>query len=209
MRLSLAYVAAFLDCDGSISIYRRERPGRADSYGAKINFYSQNLSVLQDIKETVGGEITPPNFSLDVFTLQLAPKGALAAAKVLVPVLRIKREQALLLIEFQNSVNATRRVGNRSGKVGAGFLPESVFENRRVFYVKMQELNAKDSQAFRTNRDNSVKAPQGVTPSQAVEGEGSTEGVTTREMSPNNNSLHETPARKGRHSLGSARTDIQ
>lgn len=203
MRLELAYIAAFLDCDGSFCIYRRKRECGGFNYSVKINFYSQNLSVLYEIKEVVGGEVSPPNEGLDVYTLQLPAKPAVATAKLLLPYLRIKREQALLMIEFQKVVDATPRLRNRSGKGGMARLPESVIEQRHQFYLRMQKLNDRDPQAFRTNRMNSVKAPAGVTPSQAVVGEGATEGVTTREMSPNNNSLQEDAAGNGKHSLGS------
>jgi hypothetical protein len=203
MRLELAYIAAFLDCDGSFTIYRRKREVGGFNYSAKINFYSQNLSVLYELKEVVGGEVGPPNEGLDVYTLQLPANPAVAAAKLLLPYLRIKREQALLMIEFQKVVNATPKLRNRSGKGGMARLPESVIEQRRQFYLRMQELNDRDPQAFRTNRANSVKTPVGATPSQAVVGEGTTEGVTTREMSPNNNSLQEGATGNGKHSLGS------
>jgi hypothetical protein len=97
------------------------------------------------------------------------------------------------------------RVGKRYGRGGQEPIPQSLFDQRMVLCKRVRELNHKDSQAFRKNRDNSVKLSTGETmPSQAVEGEGSTEGVTTREVSPNNNPLHETPARKGRDSLASA-----
>ena len=203
MRLDIAYVAAFLDCDGTICIYRRKREVGGFNYSAKICFYSQNLGVLYDLKETVGGEVSPPNDGLDVNVLQLPAKAAEATAKLVLPYLRIKKEQALLLIEFQKAIHAKPPKRNRSGKGGMVPLSDEVIEQRFQFYLKMQELNDRDPQAFRKNRVNSVKTPGGATPSQAAAGEGTADGVTTREMSPNNNSLHEDPARKGRHSLDS------
>jgi hypothetical protein len=205
MRLDLAYIAAFLDCDGSLCIYRAKRDVGGFNYRPKINFYSQNLSVLHDIRDTIGGEIAPPNMSLDVHVLQLSIQEAVAAANLLLPYLRIKREQALLMIEYHKAVLATPRTGRRSGKGGSVRLSDEVLAQRHEFYLRMQELNANDPQAFRTNRVNSVEARSRVTPSQAAVGEVDTaEGVTTREVSPNNNPLHEPPARKGRHSLDSA-----
>jgi hypothetical protein len=205
MRLDLAYVAAFLDCDGSLTIYRRKRDVGGYNYSPKINFYSQNLGVLYDIRDTIGGEVTPPSMALDVNVLQLSIQEAVAAANLLLPYLRIKKEQALLMIEYQKAVLSTPRIGKRSGKGGGVRLSDEVLAQRHQFYLRMQELNASDPQAFRTNRVNSVKARSRVTPSQAAVGEvGTAEGVTTREVSPNNNPLHEPPARKGRHSLDSA-----
>jgi len=44
------------------------------------------------------------------------------------------------------------------------------------------------------------ESPTGITPSQAVQGLGCTEGVETTGVSPNNNPPHEHPTRKGRYS---------
>jgi hypothetical protein len=204
MCLELAYIAGFLDCDGTIVIVRATRGGNEGfRYYGKICFYSQNLSVLRDIQAEVGGNIPP--VQIDVYMLQLCPRETVVALKRLSPYLRIKREQAETVIELHRMIDATHHPRNKGlGGGGAKRLDESVYAARQVLYERMRELNHKDSKAFRTNRVNSVELLNGETiPSQAAEGEGSAEGVTTREVSPNNNPLHEPPARKGRDSLSS------
>lgn len=204
MRLALEYIAGFLDCDGSIVIVESRRTNRRTEYYAKINFYSQNLGVLHEIRDVVGGAITPPNTSM-VHTLQLSPRTSIAAAKTLSPYLRIKREQAFTVLELQKVNRSNKKIGKRYGKGGQEPVSDEVFDQRIALCQKMRSLNHSDSQAFRTNRVNSVKLSTGETiPSQAAEGEDSAEGVTTRGVSPNNNPLHETPTRKGRDSLSSA-----
>jgi hypothetical protein len=204
MRLALEYIAAFLDCDGSICIVHSRRQNRRDEYYAKANFYSQNLDVLYEIRDIIGGKITPPNTGM-VHTLQLSPKTTIAALKVLLPYLRIKREQALTVLELEKvnrSVKKVGRVGNIHG--GQEPVPDYIFEQRIALCDKIRCLNHKDSQAFRKNRVKSGEPSEGeAIPSQATEGIGSVEGVTTREVSPNNNPLHETPTGNGRDSLSS------
>lgn len=212
MRLGYEYLAGFLDFDGTVVVVSAGNgyDGRRRYYG-KICFYSQNLQVLHDAQETVGGTIPPP--AVDCYMLQLSIRETVEALRNLVPYLRIKREQALLVLKLHEMIDATPAPpARRYGKGGSERLPEEVWAARKAIYLKMRELNHADSQALRKNRNKSVK-PSGreATPSQAETGQrallgavGVSEGVTTRGVSPSNNLLHETPARKGRHSLSSA-----
>lgn len=204
MRLTLEYIAGFLDCDGSIVIVEGRRKNRRTEYYAKINFYSQNLGVLYEIQEVVGGAITPPNTSM-VHTLQLSPRASIAASEMLYPYLRIKRGQALTVMELERVNQSSEKIGKKYGRGGREPVSDEIFAQRIALCQKIRALNHVDSQAFRTNRVNSVKLSAGETiPSQAAAGEDSAEGVTTRVVSPNNNLPQETPARKGRDSLSSA-----
>jgi hypothetical protein len=206
MRLEIAYIAAFLDCDGTVCVVRAARGGNEGyRYYGKACFYSQCLSVLKDIQGEVGGTIPP--LCSDVYQLQLSPRDTVAMLKLVTPYLRIKREQALAVLQLHEMIAGTHHARNRSGKGGMAKLPQSVYDARHAIYSRVCELNHEDSRVLRTNRVNSVKAPGGVTPSQAAAANDSAEGVTTREMSANNNSLHEDPARKGRHSLDSTVAD--
>ena len=205
MRLELAYIAAFLDCDGTVVIVRAARGGNEGyRYYGKLCMYSQNLAVLEDIRETIGGEVTPLHRTSLVHVLQLSPTATVAALKLLHPYLRIKREQALVVIALHEQIDKTPKTSYRDGKPGRSRLPEVVYEQRHELYLKVRTLNRKDSEAFRTNRDKSANPfSRKATPSQAAVGQGAAEGVTTREVTPKN-PLQETPARKGRHSLSSA-----
>jgi hypothetical protein len=204
MRLGYEYIAAFLDADGTVVIVRAARGGNEGfRYYGKICFYSQNLQVLKSIQETIGGTIPDP--SIDIFMLQLSPRATVEALKNLVPYLQIKKEQALLALKLHEMIKSTPKLRNRAGKGGMARLLESVYEARHAIYLRVSELNHVDSEAFRKNRENSVK-PSGeeATPSQAAAANDSAEGVTTSQVSANNNPGHETPTRKGRHSLSSA-----
>lgn len=202
MRLSLEYVAGFLDCDGTVVIVKANQGKRPRYYG-KIMFYSQNLTALESVKDTVGGKVWA---GYGVYRLQLSPRETVAALKVLVPYLIIKKEQAKRVLILQEAIRNTKKVGNRISGGGA-LLADSIYDAREAIYQEVKFLNRIDSQAFRKNRMKSVEAPEGVIPSQAEDGQEnfleSSEGVTTSSLSPNNNASHESPARKGRDSLSS------
>ena len=203
MRLSLEYVAGFLDCDGTVVIVKANQGKRPRYYG-KIMFYSQNLTALESVKDTVGGKIWA---GYGVYRLQLSPRETVAALTLLMPHLIIKKEQAGRVLILQEMIRNTKRIGNRVTG-GSEFLADSIYDARESIYQEVKSLNRKDSQAFKKNRMNSVEAPEGVIPSQAAEGKGPAEGVTTSSLSPNNNASHESPARKGRDSLSERDTRV-
>ena len=196
MNLSLEYIAGYIDADGTIVVVKNQQR----RYYGKVCVYSQNLTVLENIKAVIGGSI---NQNSGVYHLQLSPNAAVKALKSLVPFLQVKKEQALLVLELHRHIDQHRRRPH-AGKVGGAFLADDVVEFREMLYLRNKELNKFDSQVFRTNRVNSVKTQEWATPSQAAEGEvGSAEGVTTSSPSPNGNESQECPARKGRDSLSS------
>ena len=202
MRLSLEYVAGFLDCDGTVVVVKANTGKRPRYYG-KIMFYSQNLTALEGVKDTVGGKIWA---GYGVYRLQLSPRDAVAALTALVPYLIIKKEQAKRVLILQEMIRNTKQVGNRITG-GSQFLADSIYDAREAIYQEVRSLNRVDSQAFKKNWKKSVEAPEGVIPSQAEGGQEDSldpsEGVTTSSLSPNNNASHEPPARKGRDSLSS------
>lgn len=199
MSLSLEYIAGYVDADGTIVIVKAKRPQGGFAYYGKLCVYSQNLGVLKNTQQVIGGKIS---MSGNVFNLQLSPKETVKAIQRLEPLLQVKAEQARLVLELHRMIAASNRGKGHADKVGR-FLPESIWEERAELYNKIKQLNKADAHAFRTNRMNSVDTQEWAIPSQAAEGKGSAEGVTTSCPSPNSNGSHEFPARKGRDSLSS------
>lgn len=196
MRLSLEYIAGYVDADGTIVIVNTGR-----QYYGKVCVYSQNLTVLENIKAVIGGTVCMTGM---VFNLQLPPRATVRALRELMPFLQVKKEQAALVLELHRHIAEQQRNRKSTGKQGGRVHEAGVWEYRAGLALKMKQLNSFDSQAFRTNRVNSVKTQEWATPSQAAEGEvGSAEGVTTSSPSPNSNESQECPARKGRDSLSS------
>lgn len=214
MRLELAYVAAFLDCDGTVTIVESNRKPKKDGspqveYYAKVNFYGQNLGVICDLKETIGGTITPPKSQLDNFVLQLSPLATVACLTTILPWLRIKRDQALVALQLHEQIDNSRRIGKKGkGSRGGSYLPQEIWDQRRALCMKIRALNDRDPaafRAFRTNWVNSGEPPMSeAILSLAAAGNISAEGATASLVSPNNNPDQERPARKGRDSLSSA-----
>ena len=211
MNLELPYIAAFLDCDGTIVItrMRRRRAELHDSFTGVVQFYSQNRPVLEMIQVAIGGKIPPPNRTNLVWTLRLRKQEAINAMTMLLPYLQIKRDQALLFLRFYQHIGSTVRVGKK-GKGGGGqmHLSEAIYAERLAMCAEIKILNKKDPKQFRIDRSNwvnsakpSVKRQRRAEPQRAV---GSAEGVTASSPSPNGNESQERPAL----SIVSRREDI-
>jgi len=203
MRLSCEYIAAFIDCDGCISIVKAspKKVKSAPSYYARVGFYSQNLSVLKEIQEVMGGTICLPR-SHACYNLQLPPSATVVCLKAVRPYLRIKGDQADVALSLHRHLDENPVRGNH--REGRRLTPPEFLEYRESLLRTMKMLNHRDSQDIWKNRVNSAKAPRGVIPSQAVVGEGATEGVTTRVVTPKNNLPQEDPTGNGRDSLDNA-----
>lgn len=196
MTPSLDYIAGYIDADGTIVVVKNAKQHR---YYGKVCIYSQNIAVLESMKPVVGGEICRTG---GVFNLQLSPRDTVEALEQIAPLLHVKQEQAYLVLELHRHIAENQKNRKSTGKPGGRVHDESVWEYRENLAQRVSDLNWRDSEAFRTNRVNSVKTQEWATPSQAAEGEvGSAEGVTTRGPSPNGNDPQECPARKGRDSL--------
>jgi hypothetical protein len=188
MSLSLEYIAGYIDADGTIVVVKNQQR----RYYGKVCVYSQNLTVLENIKAVIAGKIS---MNSGVYHLQLSPNAAVKALKQLIPFLQVKREQALLVLELHRHIDQHRRRPH-AGKVGGSFLSAEVVEFREMLYLRNKDLNKFDSLAFRTNRVNSVKTQEWAIPSQAEGGEvDSSEGVTTSHLTPKNNGDQECPGR--------------
>lgn len=201
--MTIEYVAAMIDGDGTITAtaMRSSRLSRTDgiSFMPRVQIANQNLAMLVeimgvlkcgDIRAYIGG------FS-GCYRYDVPAKHVVRVLTDLIPHLRNKREQAFLVLE-----------GMKTRSRGSHKITLEIRQIREALVMQIQELNKRDGKAYRTNWVNSVKRSSLVTayesiPSQAAEGEGSAEGVTTRSVSPNNNPIHEDPARKGRDSLTS------
>lgn len=201
MALSLEYVAGFADADGSIGITRTKATGnmRQPTYWARLTMYSQNLEVLMAINETFGGSgrifdarlpegaIGPGCYRVEWMALK-----AVAVLKQIEPFMVIKKAQAQLAIKMHE----TKRMAGSNAQIRWHGLPEEVRAFRAYAFDRMKELNHEDSETYRKNRVNSVDTLKRAIPSQATEGNGSVDGVTTSRVSPNNNPGQERPSVK-------------
>jgi hypothetical protein len=206
MKLTFEYIAGFFDGDGCVSCSLiKQASGRYKStMMPHVGFFSQNLEVLMDVMETLQcGDI------LACIGSRQAKRGVTGAYRwecpnpdiprvlqALLPHLRIKREQAKVMLMLMDTRCSTRVEPDRMLEVVV---------QREVLVARLQELNRRDSQAYKEKWVNSEKLSKScrsvaryeTTLSQAGVPFVSPEGAETRSLSGNNNSSHERPLPKG------------
>ena len=200
------YLAGIIDGEGTMGIYRNtDRRRRSHSY-----YYRHNLKVANSckdliywIKGTFGGSIIvyqPRYFQSQISYCWSSNKrqDTIEVLENILPYLKVKRRQAEIVLDFMKSRESINWYPEHEIRK-----LEVVIRNKqyREYYNEIKKLNS---------RGHSKKIlgefgghPKRTIPSRAVEGKGSTEGVTTMTVNPNNNPSQELPARKGRYSLSS------
>jgi hypothetical protein len=144
-RISPAYVAGFIDAEGSLMITKTKVARyEAPEYRPRISIANTDKGVLEIIQHAYGG----------IMAYQPAPKAAWKNAHQLVWTegmieslllevrahLRVKRRQARILTDFIRYTNRTKRA--RSGRVFA-VLPSKVLTFRESLQREIKDLNRK------------------------------------------------------------------
>lgn len=199
MELDLAYIAGFLDGDGSITALFVDQGCNRPRFDIRIYFFNQNLEVLLYIRDVLKSGILihhPTGYS-GCYRLDIPARDLNRVLPMLIPYLRCKKRQAELALLGRTTVNP------HGGRYGVSDENQAT---REYVVNEIQRLNQKPGKDYKTNRVNSVNLSTLVKetetiPSQAAEGKGSAEGVTTSPVSPNNKQDHEDPTRKGKDSL--------
>jgi len=204
MRLSYRYIAGFFDGDGCIScsLIKQARSRDRSTMMPHVGVFNQNLEVLMDIMETFGcgdilacvGNRAKVGHS-GAYRWEVPNPHIVRVLKLMLPYLRVKREQARVMLLLMDTKTTPK--GKR--------LDASVVERRVALVDRLQELNHRDSQAYREKWVNSgelsrscqVVARYETILSQAEVPIVSSEGAETRGLSGNNNSPHERPLPKG------------
>ena len=143
-RLSLQYIAGFLDGEGSIYISRSKCPRtkRGVRYALYIVFSSTNKNILEMIRNSLGG--VGCLFSWDskknprwktAYYLHITCRQAAEVLRKLLPYLILKRPQAELAIKFQDFMDSSPPTGNYNSRT-----PEE-WNTMKEYYEQMKELN--------------------------------------------------------------------
>lgn len=141
--IPIAYIAAFLDCDGTVGIHRQKTKRNYVQYYPYLHFYSQNLAILGRMQATIGGTIINPCRSSGVFTLRVACGKAAKVASLLIPYLHIKRKQAEHIVEFQRLMDTAPRTHRKAR------LPIEHTAKREYLRSEIMRLNHVDPFEFR------------------------------------------------------------
>lgn len=106
-QIFLSYVAGFVDGEGSICIARDKlKPPRNPSYWLRCQVYNTNKSVIEYIRDGFGfGSIDPgkmgPNSNALVYRLNFSGNECLKMLELILPYMRVKKEEASIGIRFQ------------------------------------------------------------------------------------------------------------
>jgi hypothetical protein len=138
--ITSAYAAGFLDGEGNISIGKscQARNRERIYYSLNVCVANTNLQVLQRLQKTYGGTICKRKDyrhlnRKDGYRWRVTSWDAVAFLKELLPFLIVKRQQAELALQFQQTV---RHTGNRWRLAP---LPERL--HRETLYEEMKKLN--------------------------------------------------------------------
>lgn len=136
---SIAYLAGIIDGEGSIQINKSRNTSGSYTYFLKINITSTSIEWLFNLREQWGGigsfHVESPEKRAKKSPKwkpralwDLHQKNARAVLEVILPYLRIKREQALLALNF------------RTNSRGRYMVPE-LREHQEQSMVRMKKLN--------------------------------------------------------------------
>lgn len=135
-----AYVAGFIDGEGTIGIIRETRKEALAGfrYTAYFSVCSTDMNVLEAIRSMMGnGRIISTHHKKakphhkDVFKLTLSPNQIRDVVPKILPYLIIKREQALLVLEFLDIKQGTNNYTNNNMEKQHSFWQKARFLNQR------------------------------------------------------------------------------
>jgi len=120
-KISLPYIAGFFDGEGCVCILKVMEKYLArvrTRYILRIYISNTNLPILKNIQRLLGGYISerpnPPKNHLQVYSLTLNCNKAKEFLEKVLPYLIVKKEQAVLAIEFQSKMKKGKRTMSSS-----------------------------------------------------------------------------------------------
>lgn len=162
--LTLSYAAGFIDADGCITIAKVHNrygniKGKMPSYYLRIVATGINKDIIVWFKETFNGSVACkvskhgescylPHHRVQ-WIWETSGNMALETLIKLEPYLKVKRDQAVIGIEFQK--NKANYFEHNRGKI----IPDNIANEREILYKKMRELKAKGEtlETYRSRRD--------------------------------------------------------
>jgi hypothetical protein len=151
MRLHLAYIAGLFDGEGSLVVHLQKQSvaTRASSLHVQFSIYNQDLSIMQEILETLGcGKIRAVKCGFSgVYRLEFSRQETQKVLELLAPYIRVKREQVQLGLL---ALSAPLYKGRYKS------VPPEEIEHRLSLVARSKELNARNGKAFRSKWLNSV-----------------------------------------------------
>lgn len=151
---SVEYLAGFIDAEGALMIAKwKGRRSWNPQYRARISLSNTHRVALEEVQRAYGGILAhqPGREAAWKDAYQLVWTGGMVEQllTVMAPILRLKREQAAVMMDFIRHQKNTQQ--GRQGRNGRFFaaLPEEVIALREGLYRQMRELNARGPRALR------------------------------------------------------------
>ena len=139
------YLAGLIDAEGSVMIakFRSTSPGKW-YYRARVTLDNVDGQTLREIQRTYGGILFKQRRRESgwrvVYKLVWTGDRTERLLRVILPHLRVKRKQAVLLRQF---ILHRRRTSRRGIGTRVVLIPDRVTALRKEFHTRMRELNAK------------------------------------------------------------------
>lgn len=139
---TLAYAAGLIDGEGCIRVgkYHDTRNGRRLGFRGQLSIGMTDRKALEWLRDTLGGNFYLGRTSYDrtkaAYNWTMRTTDAARLLTAILPYLIIKREQALMLIEFAATLH-------QPGKWGRAGLPSSLLAHRAGLAARSLELNKK------------------------------------------------------------------
>lgn len=132
----IQYLAGIIDGEGNIGIVKRESD-RNESYSVRLSVYSTNRELINSLNKEWGGTIVVrkprKKEHAESYTLVWSHKKAVEIINSVSPFLIIKKEQAMIAVNFQSFVKSTGRAG----------LSKNTLIKMREFKEQLHKLNMK------------------------------------------------------------------
>jgi hypothetical protein len=132
--VDLAYAAGFIDGEGSFIIARRRIKGRKDIHLPMIDVTQNDSTVLYWLRDLFGSGYVYKTAKTKSHMFRIGNRAAIDTARLLLPYLKIKQEQAKILIAFKDEA-VWRRGGNKS-------VPPDEHQRREKLTERMVKLNS-------------------------------------------------------------------
>jgi len=146
-----AYIAGFIDGEGSISIKRwKSKPSHQESWGTHIQITSVERNILEYISKKAGqGKIIKIKLSnyrgrenqRDYYKIAISSRRAVILLKAILPYLKIKQRQAEIAIEFQKLIGYDWP--KKGVPKGTTYIPKENLERRWALWKECRMLNSR------------------------------------------------------------------
>lgn len=142
----LAYLAGIVDGEAYVGIKKGRRPDSINPlYHERIQVRMVDIGAVELLVETFGGHLYHEKLVSEtrrpLYCWAVSDASAARVLAQLLPFLRVKREQALNVLELRRSKEdpRARRRGNPSHRP----MPSDIVDAREVLYLRARELNGR------------------------------------------------------------------